>query len=122
LRAQLASEGNNITKWNDLGLTLGMLGNQPEARTALARARELIAAGHAMQGARAFEFDNALDRAWAGEIDESVTGMARILPAPGAPLWSNVHGLRVSFLTLPLHGDPHFAALLDDPKNNAPLP
>ena len=56
--------------------------------------------------------------AWVGERDQSLAELARLLKLPSG---LNVHELHRSPHYLPLQGDPRFEALLNDPKNNAPL-
>ena len=57
--------------------------------------------------------------AWTGDKDRAIAELTRLLRVPGFGL--NVHYLRRSAWSAPLHGDPRFEALLKDPKNNAPL-
>ncbi len=123
LTKQLLTEPKNIAKWNDLGLTLGMLGDRPGATAALDRARAIIEANPRGQGALNGRWDNALARAWTEDAGQVVAELDRLLKGPDfVPYWSNVHGLRVSWMCRPLRGDPRFEAMLNDPRNNAPLP
>jgi hypothetical protein len=57
--------------------------------------------------------------AWTGEKDRAIAEYARLLQVPGSDL--NVHVMRRHPAYAPLRGDPRFEALLNDPKNNAPL-
>ena len=122
LRVLLTTEQDNAYEWSNLGLSLGMLGDQAAARAALAKSGELVRAETLAKKAARDRFFNTLVRAWAGEKAESVTELARMLHDPLSTQWANVHYLRHSWLTLPLHGDPAFEALLNDPASNAPLP
>ena len=57
--------------------------------------------------------------AWAGEKDQAVAELARLLKLPANGV--SVHALRRYPVWKPLQGYPSFEALLNDPKNNAPL-
>jgi hypothetical protein len=60
--------------------------------------------------------------AWTGDKEGAIAEYARFLRMPVSPsLNSNVNVVRHSPSLFPLHGDPRFEALLNDPKNNAPL-
>ena len=54
----------------------------------------------------------------AGDKDQAVAELGRMLQKPS--LFS-VATIRVIPVFAQLHGDPHFEALMNDPKNNAPL-
>ncbi len=56
--------------------------------------------------------------AWCGEKDRALAELARLLRTP---FGENIHGARLSLGWFPLRGDPRFQALVNDPKNNAPL-
>ena len=56
--------------------------------------------------------------AWVDEKEQALAELARLLTAPSSV---NVHEMRHEPYWQPLRGDPRFEALLDDPKNNAPL-
>ncbi len=106
---------------NDLGLALAILGDQEAGRAKLTQAREILRQMPPDQE-KVARFLNAINRAWAGEKAEAVAGLTEILRSPlMAKLEVNVYRLRYSLLTLPLRGDPVFEAMLNDPKNNAPL-
>ncbi len=57
-------------------------------------------------------------QAWNGEKEKALEGVARLLRTPNGYY---VHELRAIPNLTPLQGDPRFEALLNDPKNNAPL-
>jgi hypothetical protein len=65
----------------------------------------------------------AFVHAWAGDTDRAIEEYAHLLRnPPTAPLDQvNVHLMRRSLQYFPLQGDPRFEALLNDPKNYAPL-
>ncbi len=122
--AVLQREPRNGPRWNQYGLALAMLGDQTEARAALARVRELAREANAEERSN-FDsgviFYNAVWRGWAGEVREAIPQLDGPLKGPVANQHSFVHEMRISFLMLPFQGNPAFEALLNDPANNAPL-
>jgi tetratricopeptide (TPR) repeat protein len=106
------------TGFAGLPVILGFLG---EKQAALAAFDEFIAERDKQAVNRDFVVDNQAKLvilAWVGEKDQSLVELARILKVPAGV---NVHELRHSPHFLPLQGDPRFEAILNDPKNNAPL-
>jgi TolB-like protein/Tfp pilus assembly protein PilF len=110
LVAALATETDSYRKWADLALIYALLGNQPEAKTAENKARQL-----------APWLDFATLHAWSGEKEAALAELKRTIPSSGNFLESNVHVLRHQIGYWPLQGDPRFESILNDPKNNAPL-
>ena len=118
LEAQLVNEPRNGARWCDLALTHTLLGEQPAARQALARTGDLLAAG---QAGGVLKADLAVIHAWLGEKDVAFEILAERLRQPqGGPL-GHVHQLQHSIDWWPLQGDPRLDALVNDPRNNAPL-
>ena len=112
LTAQLADQPGNGNKWAALALTQAMLGNATAADEAGKKARQMV------------PWDNAvrLALAWGGRKDEALADLnQRMQSHPFNPIDTNVFGLRRQLFLWPLHGDPRFEALLNDPKNNAPV-
>jgi hypothetical protein len=73
-----------------------------------------------------WRFNAVIAEAWVGEKDLAFTELEQLLQLPfliniftQGPL--TVHGLRTSPILQPLKSDPRWEALLNDPKNNAPL-
>jgi TolB-like protein/Tfp pilus assembly protein PilF len=118
LRAQLQREPTNARVWSVLGAMEVILGNKEEAMRCDARAMELLPESRdALDGAanaayRAFDLD------WLGEKEEALAEYSRLLRVPIVG-GMNVHELKCRHSTL--RGEPRFEALLNDPKNNAPL-
>jgi tetratricopeptide (TPR) repeat protein len=96
-----------------------MLGNPDEALRIMRRALELTPESmDAAEGAR-HAVSRAWVYAWMGDQDRALAEFARLLRQPGVV---TVSLLRQSLRwNTPLRGDPRFEALLNDPKNNAPL-
>ena len=57
--------------------------------------------------------------AWTGDQEQAIAEYARLLRTLNSGL--NVHAMRHSPEYAPLRGNARFEALLNDPKNNAPL-
>jgi hypothetical protein len=57
--------------------------------------------------------------AWGGDKDSALAEVARLIRLPSAELMTA--DLRVNPFWAPLRGDRRFEALLNDPKNRAPL-
>ena len=110
-----------IPRWNLLGLCQALLG-EPEAKATLAHVRELLRADKEYADAiPTVMFYNSLWRPWAGEKAEAVAEIGRRLKEGVSTIHAYAHELRHSIFTLPLHGDPAFEAMLDDPASNAPV-
>jgi TolB-like protein/cytochrome c-type biogenesis protein CcmH/NrfG len=130
LRARTETEPENSDVWITLGEYEALLGNKEAALRCAHRAVELDPESRdAMRGpsrsqALAFVF------AWTGDKDRAIAEYARLLRVPTSAYYVsnpsdisalNVHEMRRSPEFFPLRGDPRFEALLNDPKNNAPL-
>ena len=124
LTKQLLLKAGNVPVLTALGVTLGMLDNRPEAKAALDRADLLLQAALTSPTARYTDrWELALARSWVDEKSVVLGEIGRLLREPSAQRLpnANVRVLRVSWATLPLHGDADFEAMLNDPRNNAPL-
>ena len=94
-----------------------MLGRHEEALDCGRKAMELVPESSDSWSGPGYASTVAALRARAGETDAAVREYARLLRNGGA----NVHQLRVAPLPATLRQDPRFQALLNEPKNNAPL-
>lgn len=118
-RAQLERQTTNPQAWTSVGLAEALLGNREDAMHAGHRAVEL------KPDQLAWAVNLAIAKAWVGDRDGAIADLARLLRQPAnslivlGPL--NVHQLKASPVMAPLKSDPRFQALLNDPKNNAPL-
>ncbi len=118
-RAKLAREPDNKDMLRILSVVEALLGNAPEALRHARRAIQLSPAAfdateHGMATNRL-----ALIHAWIGEKDQALAEVTRMIRQPFSQV--TVHMMRHDPYWFPLRGDPRFEALLNDPKNNAPL-
>jgi len=120
-QAEVDRDPASVGSLNELGLALAMLGDREAGRIKLAQARDLLAHLPKDQGVF-LRWQNVISRSWVGERAEAIAGLQEILRSRAmASLRVNVHELRHSLLVLPLHGDPDFERMLNDPGNNAPM-
>jgi TolB-like protein/cytochrome c-type biogenesis protein CcmH/NrfG len=116
LRQRLAEEPTNALNWSYLGGVEIILGNKPEALRCLERSAQLLPESvDAIDGVAA-ACSCAYAYAWLGENERALAEFQRLLRTP--------YGLNVAIVRtarFPLRSDPRFEALLNDPKNNAPL-
>jgi tetratricopeptide (TPR) repeat protein len=123
LRGRLKLEPANPQWWAELGRMEALLGHGEEAvrcvRTSVEVMPESLDRWHLPQylGAEAFVY------AWIGDRDRALSAFTHLLhEEPGAlQNWYNVHYLKHGPWAWPLRDDARWQALLDDPKNNAPL-
>lgn len=116
-RATAATAPNNRYVWLEVAIAEAMLGN----RTAALEARQKIIDLPGVRGP-GHAIDDAVIYAWLGEKETALAALARGLATGEDAFYArNVHEVRRSLLLWPLQGDPRFTAILDDPKNNAPL-
>lgn len=123
LTRQVQTAPRDAGRWNQLGLALGMIGDRSGARAALDRAAELIAADREGYNSSFGErWDNVLARCWCDEKAAVIAKLGVLLREPVEhPPTATVRVLRIHWASIPLQGDPDFEAMLNDPRNNAPL-
>ncbi len=119
LRARLEREPANARLLSSLGQIESVMGNKEAALLHVRKAMELEPEsidtyfGPIHRNALAFVY------AWNGDKTQAIAEYARLLRTPYARI--NVYEMRKNPTYFPLHGDPRFEALLNDPKNNEPL-
>ena len=117
LRARLVSEPNNGPIWQALGRMEAILGNNDEALRCAEKATGLPEAKDGFDGPPAW-INLAIVHAWTGDKAKAIAELADILRRPS---YLNVNSMRCEAPYVILRGDPRFEALINDPKNNAPL-
>jgi len=128
LRARLQREPSNPALWSELALMEALLGRPEEARRCADTACDLMPESKdALEGAY-YGFTRALVAAWTGDKDRACAEMTRLIRVPRGPDAStdfhrqlNIHAMKTAPEFAPLRGDPRFEALVNDPRNNAPL-
>ena len=118
LKAQLQKEPSNSSLWLVIGFTEAVLGDREGALAAVAKVAELVPESKDAVDGPAKSLSCAQIFAWVGEKDKAIAELTRLLRVPYG---ANVHNELHDPGWLPLHDDPRFKALLDDPKNNEPL-
>jgi len=110
---QLAVQPENTVMQSDLALTNALLGNREIARAQIARLDVPGIDGDQQE-------DLAMTYAWLGDRKRALELLAAALGRPTPP-YGMAHGLEAAINWWPLQGDPGFEAIVNDPKNNAPL-
>lgn len=123
LRDRLKSEPENATVLGNLARIEAVLGHNEEALRLAQRALELTPESVMAPSAAERRADLAFVYAWTGVKESAIAEYAHLLRTPlrGTGILENVHVMKHHSAFAPLRGDPRFEALLDDPRNNAPL-
>ncbi len=125
LRRRTELEPENAVAWSDVAVVEAVLGNNANALAAAQKAVELLPATDDAREAPRSRADLAFVLAWTGDAAVALSEYARVLrtplPSGGRIDTVNVHVMRHHPFFFPLQHDPRFQALLNDPKNNAPL-
>ncbi len=120
LRARIAKEPTNSRIRGELGLMEALLGHNAEAiRLAREGVEMLPESRDALDGVNFSLWALVRVNAWTGDKDAAFAGLAHILHVPNNG--GGVNSFRFVPWFVPLRADPRFEALLNDPKNNAPL-
>ncbi|MSU48248.1 MAG: tetratricopeptide repeat protein [Opitutus sp.] len=122
LRARLELEPENDYAWSALGMVEALLGHPEAALRCARKAIELVPESLDALHASDNRLILAFVYAWTGDKEKALEEYARLLRAPVYMADElNVHVMKHHPYYFPLQGDPRFEALLNDPKNNAPL-
>ncbi|MFL6516182.1 MAG: tetratricopeptide repeat protein [Chthoniobacterales bacterium] len=117
LHARLKLEGRNTTLWDRLARVEAVLGHRTEALEALDRRRALLPAGDVLDQIthrQAVAFVNI----WTGDKDGALAELAWLVRQPFS---EPVNIMRTSPDYAPLHSDPRFQTMVNDPANRLPL-
>ncbi len=118
LKAQLEKQPANEILWSSLGLAHALLGERIEALRCAQKAKDLVPESKDALVGPFLSLNYAWCLARLGEKDQALAELARLLRTP----WGeNIHMAKAGATWFPLRDDPRFQALVNDPKNNAPL-
>jgi len=118
VRAKLELEPDNTALLRQAALIEACLGHRDDALRFIEHAVELEPESKSARTGASIAMYRAYVYAWVGDKDRAIAELARLLQRPGQ---LNVHRMKWEPVLAPLFGDPRFEALLNDPKNNAPL-
>ena len=117
LRARLVREPQNVRQWVFLALMDAILGHKEEAQRGIDRAVRLMPVSRDALAGPNYAYYRALIYEIVGEKEVALAEYTRLINTPGSGIF--VKELKVGHPAL--RGDPRWEALLNDPKNNAPL-
>jgi TolB-like protein/Flp pilus assembly protein TadD len=101
-----------------LGEMEALLGRPEEAMRHIRQAMELVPDSRDSLDGPTYRYTLAQIYALTGDKEQAIAELTRLLRVP---MGSSVANIRVDPAFVKLHGDPRFEALLNDPKNHAPL-
>ena len=104
--------------WSGLAGAYVLTGNREEALRCARRAMELVPESSDAVSGPGFRVNYGSTLAWLGDKDAALAELARLLRTPYG---ENIYSAKYGLSWFPLRGDPRFEALVNDPKNNAPL-
>ncbi len=117
-RAQAQREPTNVKAWSFLASFEALAGNKEEALRLARKTVEMLPLSRDAVDGPTYQFVLAWVCGVTGDKDQAVAVLSEMLKVPSS---FSVANLRVIPAFKSLHGDPRFEALLNDPKNNAPL-
>jgi TolB-like protein/Tfp pilus assembly protein PilF len=117
IKAELEKKPS-ATAWSGLAGAYVLAGDRDEALRCARKAMELVPEATDAVAGPAFSLNYASDLAWLGDKDAALAELARLLRTPYG---ENIYAAKYGLNWFPLRGDPRFEALVNDPKNNAPL-
>ncbi|MEI6106262.1 MAG: TIR domain-containing protein [Opitutae bacterium] len=118
LRARLVNEFRNTVVLAQLAQIEALLGHTAEALAAAQQARAIMPESLDPLSGRGPHQALAFVLAWNGDKEAACAELRQLLATGSQP---NVHVLKTGPTFFPLKGYPAFEAILNDPKNNAPL-
>jgi TolB-like protein/Tfp pilus assembly protein PilF len=104
--------------WSNLAGAYVLTGNKDEALRCARKAMEILPESTDAVAGPVQTLSYGATLAWLGEKDEALAVLARLLRTPYG---ENIYAAKYGLNWLPLRGDPRFEALVNDPKNNAPM-
>jgi Flp pilus assembly protein TadD len=114
----LETQPTNAGLWASLGGVHALLGERDEALRCARKAMELVPESRDALSGPTYRQNYGSCLAWLGDKDAALAELERLLHTPwGENVYLAKHGLT----WFPLRGHPRFEALVNDPKNNAPL-
>jgi tetratricopeptide (TPR) repeat protein len=118
LTSQLEKQPANEILWTNLGLAHAVLGEREESLRCAQKAKDLVPESKDAIFGPGYSLNYATCLAWLGDKDRALAELARLLRTPRG---ENIYTVKAGVWWFPLRGDPRFEALVNDPKNNAPL-
>jgi TolB-like protein/cytochrome c-type biogenesis protein CcmH/NrfG len=118
LQAMLVKQPKRALYWAWLAEVEALLGDRPAALTAADKAVNFLPETTDRWEGPTYTAYRAMVYAWVGDTDRAIDEFARLLQTQ---IGLSVHEMKHDPYYLPLQGNPRWEALLNDPKNNAPL-
>jgi TolB-like protein len=116
-KAELAQKPS-ATAWAALSGAYALVGDKAEALKCAQTAKDLIPESKDAVAGPPVSLNYAQVLAWVGEEDRALAELARLLRTP---FGENIYSAKFGAAWFPLRDNPRFQALVNDPKNNAPL-
>ncbi len=118
LQAMLVKQPKRALYWAWLAEVEALLGDRPAALDAADKAVNFLPETTDRWEGPTYTAYRAMVYAWVGETDRAIDEFARLLQTQ---IGLSVHEMKHDPYYLSLQGNPRWEALLNDPKNNAPL-
>lgn len=119
MKAELEKQPASAGLWAGLSGAYALLGDKAQALRAGQKAMELVPESADAVAGPTYSQNLASCLAYLSDKDRALAELARLLRTPYG---ENIYVARYSAAWFPLHGDPRFEALVNDLKNNAPMP
>jgi TolB-like protein len=118
IEPQLVADPDNTQLLRVTALLNAFMGRRDEALRLINHAAELVPESRDARIGYGISQIRASVDAWTGDKDRAIAELKRLLGLPGM---LNIHRMKIDPVYAPLWDDPRFQALVNDPKNNAPL-